>query len=201
MNNLSAEEMQKIYREIHDKLVAPFPEGTVDSHERDSNSRFIPVQAYINRLEEASGAFWSWRLTGSPIIYEAEDLVQVTGVLKIVDAEREGIGYSNLQRYPDTKKIRNLKDAIRSASSDAIRDACSLYQIGWKDLAPYRKWASNPGVGLIAPNKKQDASEGRACLRCKNKLTTEDEAFLRQINVSMAYCQNHVPDHLTRNKK
>jgi hypothetical protein len=205
--SLSAEEMQKIYREIHEQLIAPFPPGTIEERENDPDSKYIPVQPYIHRLETVAGTFWSWRLTGQPVIYEREDQVMVKGVLKIVDAEREGIGFSNLQRYSDTGKIKNLKYAILSASSDALRNACDLYEMGWKDLSPYRKWAKNPGTGLSASaflNQDKGGSEGssgRKCIRCQNPLTMEDENFLQELQIANDYCRDHIPQHLLKNQK
>lgn len=195
--------IQSIYREIHKKLTAPFPAGTVEGKENDSNQKFIPVQPYIHRLEEAAGVHWSFKMTGQPIIYEAEDLVQVNGVLKILNAEREGNGFSNLQRYRDTRKIRNLKEAIRAACSDCLRDCCNLFEMGWRDLAPYRKWSNNPGVGLKTSAARINGaeSEDRTCIRCKEKLTEEDERLLKELKVSVNYCASHIPDHLTRNRK
>ncbi|MBP1931965.1 hypothetical protein [Ammoniphilus resinae] len=199
---LSPEDMQKIYREIHKKLTEPFPEGTLEAQERDPNSKYIPVQPYIHRLEEAAGVHWSWHLTGPPVIYETEDLVQVTGVLKILDAEREGVGFSNLQRYSDTKKIRNLKEAIRSAGSDALRDAADKFEMGWKDLAPFRKWAKNPGAGLVSATQRSSREEKtQQCMRCKVPLNQEDIRMLEELSITMLYCQEHIPAHLIRNAR
>src|SRR5690554_6718023 len=131
---------QMIYQEIHKKLVEPFAEGTLETRNQSSNNFYIPVQAYIHRLESAAGNFWSWNITSEPIIFEKEGQVMIKGVLKIVDAEREGIGFSNIERFEDTGKIKNLKYAVQSAVSDALRDACDKFEMGWIDLAPYRKW-------------------------------------------------------------
>jgi hypothetical protein len=203
MKDDSLEEIQRIYREVHQKLTAPFPEGTLESKEHSPKDKYIPVQPYIHRLEEAAGGYWSFRLIGQPVIYETEDLVQVTGTLKILNAERDGVGFSNLQRYSDTKKIRNLKEAIRAATSDCLRDACDKYEMGWRDLAPYRKWASNPGLGFVLTTNQPSKNdpETRNCIKCKEPLKVEDESFLAELKVKLPYCKEHVPEHLIRNSK
>lgn len=204
---LSPGELQKVYREIHEQLVAPFPPGTLEARENDPNSKYIPVQPYIHKLETAAGTFWSWRLTGHPQIFEREEQVMVTGVLKIVDAEREGMGFSNIQRYEDTGKIKNLKYAILAAESDAIRSACDKFEMGWKDLAPYRKWAKNPGTGLEVPTtgagkdyKDGSGSSHRNCVVCQKPLTLDDENFLKELQITHPYHREHVPQHLVRNQ-
>ncbi len=203
--NDSLENSQAIYRDIHKRLVELFPPGTIEMRENDPESRYIPVQPYIQRLEEAAGTFWSWRLTGDPIIFEKEDQVMVRGVLKVVEAEREGIGFANFQRYPDTGKIKNLKYAINSAASDALRDACNLFGMGWKDLAPYRKWAQNPGAGLMdyvqtSSRSNSEASSITKCIKCQKALSVEDELLLKELNIRHRYCQDHIPKHLRRER-
>lgn len=200
---VSPEQLQIIYREIHAKLIQPFPLGTVEMRDKDSNSRFIPVQPYIHRLEESAGTYWSWRLTGEPTIFDKEGQVMVRGILRVVEAEREGVGFANIQRFDDTGKIKNLKYAINSATSDALRDACNLYEMGWKDLAPYRKWAQNPGTGLggravTSTSEIGGDSSIPKCVKCQKSLTTEDVAVLREFNVKHPYCQEHLPNHLRK---
>jgi hypothetical protein len=200
---LNENEKQRIYREVIEKLTEPFPDGTVEFRDEKRNTAFIPVQPYIKRLEDAAGVYWSWKLTGEPLIRYEDDLVEVRGLLKIVDAEREGIGFANLQRYSDTNKIRNLKDAIRAASSDAIRDACDKFRMGWKELAPYRKWSENPGTGLQKYlGKKSDVANksNEECVVCRQPLSEEDKQQLAQYNVKIAYCSSHIPSHFKRGK-
>ncbi|MFC5452563.1 hypothetical protein ACFPOG_30625 [Paenibacillus aestuarii] len=203
--NLSPEDLQKVYREIHDQLIAEFPPGTVEYRENDSDSKYIPVQPYIHRLETAAGMHWSWRLSGQPQIFDREEQIMVTGILKIVEAEREGIGFANFQRYEDTGKIKNLKYAILSASSDALRNACDLFEMGWKDLAPYRKWAKNPGTGLSVPltgagKNMEEQSSHRNCVVCQKPLTLNDEEYLKELNIKHPYHREHIPQHLVKNQ-
>lgn len=203
--HLSPEDLQRVYREIHEQLVAEFPPGTVEDRENDSNSKYIPVQPYIHRLETAAGSFWSWRTTTEPKIYDLEEQVMVKGVLKIVEAEREGTGFANFQRYEDTGKIKNLKYAILSATSDALRNACDLFEMGWKDLAPYRKWAKNPGAGLVVPTtgaggNQEPTSSYRKCVVCQQPLTAEDESYLDELNIKHPYHRVHIPQHLIKSQ-
>ncbi|MBU8908126.1 hypothetical protein [Desertibacillus haloalkaliphilus] len=38
--------------------------------------------------------YWSWSLKGDLMIYERENEVQVTGTLKTMETERDGIGFA-----------------------------------------------------------------------------------------------------------
>ncbi|PLR70458.1 hypothetical protein [Bacillus sp. UMB0728] len=186
-----------IYKEIMNSLTDPFPEGTVEVSDNRSS---IPVQAYIQRLEEKAGGLWSWRITGEPIIFENEDQVLVKGVLSILDVNKEGMGFSNLQRYTDTGKIKNLKNAILSAESDALRKACDRYRIGWQDLAPYRSWGSNPGVEIKTPHKTGKIINNDRCIKCDNPLTAADIKVLEEFNVRLKYCQEDLPANLKKRR-
>ncbi|MGG3805338.1 hypothetical protein [Metabacillus fastidiosus] len=202
MNLQEMKDMQEIYNEIKEKLTDPFPKGTVQLNE-SKDIASIPVQAYIKRLEEVAGVFWSWKLVGDPVIYEKEYQVQVKGVLKILGAEREGIGFANFQVYEDTLKIKNLKNAVLSAESDALRKACDKFQMGWKDLAPYRKWGDNPAVNLSThqerPQNVQDVSPEK-CAKCSKYLTQEELQFLNDHQIKIKYCKNDIPPHLLKKR-
>lgn len=195
-----------MYRDIHQKLIEPFPEGTLVSKEDDDYRRYIPVQPYIHRLEEAAGVYWSWRITGDPVIYREERQVMVRGILKIVETEREGIGFAHFQTFQDTGKIKNLKYAITSAASDALRDACDKFEMGWVDLAPYRSWGENPGIGQAAFHAHQSkgtgststSTAGPKCIKCQIDLTTQDIEILKNHNIKHNYCSEHIPAHLRK---
>lgn len=205
MNLQELQDVQKIYDEIKEKLAAPFPNGTVEVNTNNNNNARIPVQAYLQRLEEVAGAYWSWRLVGDPVIYERESQVQVKGILKILNAEREGIGFANFTTYSDTGKIQNLKNAILSAESDALRKACDKYRMGWKDLAPYRDWSNNPGVNIDKQHQKvlnnDDVNLSTLkCVKCQKYLTKEEEQFLADNRIKINYCKDDIPLQLLKKR-
>ncbi|WP_066297622.1 hypothetical protein [Bacillus sp. FJAT-29937] len=194
-------ESLELYQSLIKELTAAFPEGSVENTETPSRAS-IPVQAYIQRLEEVAGNLWSWKTTGDPIIYEKEEQIQIKGVLKILDAEREGIGFSNFQRYADSGKIMNLKHSILSAESDALRKACDKFRMGWVDLAPYRKWGSNPGIGIEVNNTKTGTqSNSVKCVKCDRTLTIDEMNFLKNNNIKINFCKNDIPEQLLKNRR
>lgn len=198
---VDSKESLVLYKTLIKELTAAFPKGTVENADTPSRAS-IPVQAYINRLEEVAGNLWSWKTSGDPIIYEKEDQIQIKGVLKIMDAEREGIGFSNIQRYADTGKIMNLKHSILSAESDALRKACDKFRMGWKDLAPYRKWGSNPGIGIEVTEVNKGASSiSVKCVKCNRPLTMDEVNFLKNNSIRINYCKDDIPDQLLKNRR
>ncbi|MFB4165774.1 hypothetical protein ACE1TI_18745 [Alteribacillus sp. JSM 102045] len=61
----------------------------------------------------------------------------VIGTLDIMGAKRDGIGTAPLKKQNGIPT--NLKYAIRTASQDALRDACDLFGMGWKNLKHAKK--------------------------------------------------------------
>ncbi|MED0677346.1 hypothetical protein ABEV55_13755 [Aneurinibacillus thermoaerophilus] len=202
---MQPEELKALYAEIKEKLVAPFPPGSVEFKDNQKTSAYIPVQPYIHRLEEAAGTFWSWDLIGEPTIYHEEGEIMVRGVLRILNASRTGVGFAKFQRFPDTGKIKNLRETIRSAISDALRDACDKYEMGWVDLSPFRKWTSNPGTGLSDAKTEtigiQPERIIEKCVQCGEPLTEEDLQTKRENAIKYNYCFKHLPRHLIPKKK
>ncbi|MBU8908137.1 hypothetical protein [Desertibacillus haloalkaliphilus] len=185
----------QLYKDIVRELREPFPPGTVQSRNNNPHSQYIPAQAYEERLEEVADMYWSWSLKGEPIIYERENEVQITGTLKIVDAERDGTGFATFQRFPEGK-IKNLKYAIRAAAQDALRDACDHFQMGWVNLG------KNSHTGNKVKPKSSEISsnqnENKSCMVCKVKLTQKEVDILRDNGIKLWYCSNHLPKHLVK---
>ncbi|MGV2885995.1 hypothetical protein [Paenibacillus taichungensis] len=204
--NLSKEELETLYDEIIFKLTAPFPSGTVEfKNPTNKASAYIPSHPFQYRIRTEAGPYWSWRITTEkPIYHEETDEIEVRGVLTILHASAEGQGFATLDRYPDTKKIKFYKESVRAAASDALRDAADFFGIGWRDLAPYREWAKNPGAGLVEasgsgvskasqlPGKK---IEVKHCKKCGAVLTQEDLDYLKLVRWTNQVCQNDVPEH------
>lgn len=104
----------------------------------------------MNRVSTVAGNYASWTLS-SPlaIIYEAEGYIEMRGILKIVDAQNEGVGYASFVRN-NQNRIDNFGEVVKKAASAAYVDGCNKFQIGWIDLP--RDFTTNPGTGV--PQRK-----------------------------------------------
>lgn len=186
--------MAQSYREIAEKLQALFPEGTV---QHSGKSSHIPVQVYMKRLEEAAGEFWSWSIIGNPVYQREQRAVIVTGELTILSTTRTGFGLSYYHDDKEPSSVTKYKNAVNSAESDALRSACDKFLMGWKDLAPFREWASNPGV-FEQSTTVSPTTTNLTCTRCQNALTKEDMFFLELCGVKIPYCTEHVPNQFKK---
>lgn len=186
--------MHSDYQAIAERLQAAFPEGTLQT----GKLVYIPVQAYIRRLEEAAQGQWSWKLVENPQVQELEQAVIVRGELTIAGATRSGMGFSLYVRDSSIRSVSAYKNAVSAAESDAIRNACDKFLMGWVDLAPHRDWGKNPGVGL--PSTEKVNSGARLCIKCKKSLKAEDELFLELHSIRLPFCLEHVPVHFHKNK-
>ncbi|WP_232699204.1 Rad52/Rad22 family DNA repair protein [Brevibacillus daliensis] len=195
--HLNFDELEQLWKRIQDNLTKPFPLGSVQFRNRDGNGAYIPSRVYIHRLNEEVGSLWSWKIT-SEVIDRESNKVQVNGVLKILHREHEGMGFHDLQTYHDNPgKFRNYEDAKRAAAADALRDACDHFEMGWVDLAPYREWAKNPGIGLQEVTSQTTSDK---CVVCKKELSKIDEQALLHYEIRNKYCVDHIPEHMTRKK-
>lgn len=188
--------MEKTYQMVTEALQAPFPKGAIEFGQ-SQNHAYIPVQVYIRRLEDVVPGNWSWTLTAEPNYHENEMAVVVRGELTIMNSTRGGIGVARYVREAASKSITTYKNAISAAESDAIRNACDKFLMGWQDLAPYREWSSNPGVKLSKTNKTEDSI---ICKKCSKPLSEEDLLFLSVNNIRIPYCLEHVPNHLRKKR-
>lgn len=186
-----------MYNDLAPKLQEQFPEGTVKVISK--NKAHIPVQAYMKRLEDVAKGNWHWSIMDMPQLDTNVGIVFVKGELTILDTKRQGIGVGKFK----TPESGLIKVATATAESEAFRDACDKFLMGWKDLAKYREWGTNPGVtGVSKPatTGNENAVEIRNCLRCKKPLTLQDEAFLNIQDIKLNYCSEHVPKHFLKNK-
>ncbi|MFG3613383.1 hypothetical protein [Rummeliibacillus stabekisii] len=197
--------MSLSYTDISKLLKESFPPGTVQF--TSSKKPYIPVQAYINRLENVAGEQWSWRVIGEPNIIENEQAIVIKGELTILNATRTGLGFSYYSKAENknNKSVSAFKNAVNAAESDAIRSACDKFMMGWADLAPYRDWGANAGIDIPVTKYKTEentaaTSEKRNCSKCGNVLTAEDDLFLEVNNINLAFCIEHIPKHFLKNK-
>lgn len=191
---------RKLFQEIHKQLILPFPPGTVEFKNNSQASAHIPVQAYQHRVNMAAGNLASWRLTTEqPIIHENERLLEMRGVLQIVDASYEGQGFVEFERDERTKRIKYFNERCKAAASLAFVDACDCFEMGWIDLG--RKWSKNPGTGVPERNGESvDRPDGkgetrRKCIRCDKFV---DEKLLKMYQWNTPQCEEHIPDYVKR---
>lgn len=195
---------EELFLDIWSRLKKPFPMGSIEAKKGLEGAKYIPVQVYIHRLNEVAGIHYSWSINNT-IVDNQNNVVVVTGTLSIVDAKRDGIGSAIMQR--DTSgSVINLKDTIRSAASDALRNACDLYEMGWHDLAPFRDWGRNPGAGIKKSSHAGDSSSvsqgsGVSCVKCRKMLSDEDLAFLKMHRITVKFCRDDVPNHFLKNSR
>lgn len=189
-DHLSYSELEQLWGTIHTKLKTPFPAGTLKF--KKNKYAYIPIKAYIHRLNEVAGPVWQWKITKEKV-NEEQGLIEVNGVLKILHREAEGQGFHEFFKGSNQYAY---KDALRSAASDALRNACDLFEIGWVDLAPYRDWGQDKGIGIETIPKPENI---RICVKCKKPLTEEDEELLRKLKISnVQWCSEDIPEHIAR---
>ena len=188
------------YEQLVNALQAPFPQGSVI---HKGNRAFIPVQTYMVRLEEVAHDKWGWAIIDAPQIDLTSRVVTLRGELSILNAKRQGIGIASIKDGEPS----SIKNAILIAESEALRDACDKYLMGWKDLAPFKEWGENPGIspflfgqtsslyieGFDSQLHSAPPNTNEKCLRCKALLTNEDILMLRINNVKHFYCREHIP--------
>ncbi len=200
----------KSYSDIMLELRKPFPQGTVIQSEKGRGTKtrtYIPAQVYMKRLEDTAAEQWHWAIQGNPQINLNEQVVIVIGELTIVTARRQGLGVAQLQGTQPS----SIKTAIITAETEAFRDACDKFLMGWIDLAPFRDWGMSPaldfgsqkleeienfqeGVHSVLPIElSSPLMTGRTCIRCHTPLSPNDELILSVNQVKIAYCQKHIP--------
>jgi len=180
------------YNAIQDKIQAPFPPGTVQGIDKKKMA-YIPAQVYMSRLEEVAGAMWNWSVKSVEI---KESHIVVIGTLSIAEVSRDGIGFSNFREQ------NLIKSSLSTAESEAFRNACDKYKMGWNDLAPYREWGDNPGLELNERIvlKPEDICI-KKCVVCKKELDPADDLMLEIHNIRQNYCTDHIPAYLLKKER
>lgn len=200
--------MEGQYNQILKELQASFPTGAITKGER----AFIPVQAYIVRLETVAKGCWEWRVNDFPSIDIANKVVMVIGELSILGTKRQGVGVAQLQGNGPM----HIKNAVSIAESESLRNACDKFLMGWKDLAPYREWGENIVVkefltDTSEQNNKsiikdfdenvhsnvtflnQTGDNERMCIKCSKVLTPAEALYLSRLTIRKDYCPDCLP--------
>jgi hypothetical protein len=203
----------ELYESIIKDLQAPFPNGTVINK---GKRYYIPSQVYMHRLESVAKDNWHWRITSTPQIDIINKVVTVIGELQVCNAIRQGIGVAPIGNESGSQQI---KTAVLTAETDAFRDCCDKFQMGWKDLASFREWGNNPALhisGSIAvennivnedidgpthsfPATFPTSSPTRSCIKCQKTLEGEDIILLTFNNIRNDYCREHIPKQFIKN--
>jgi hypothetical protein len=90
---------------------------------------YIEGHAVIQRLNDAFDADWSFVIIKHEIIKETDEVI-VIGELKAGDVVKTQFGSSRITRARESGDIISLGDDFKSATTDAIKKAATLFGIG-----------------------------------------------------------------------
>lgn len=201
------------YREVIERIKAPFPKGTVRQRE-DSQRAYIPNQVYNDRVEQATGSRWDREIREVEINIP-HGYVKVIARVTIGPHYRDGVGFAEI---PSSDKRTSIANKVDQATNEAIREALDTWEIGWKDLAPYyqkeKDWGSNPALKHLLhasppaeapdPRIQPSAKINRTCIftNCGAQLTQKEWELLGKVpnlnREKMTYCYEHLPSHYKR---
>lgn len=209
--------MERIYEEIVTELKQRFPEGTVKFRE-DTGRPYIPNQVYTDRVEQATASQWDREIKDIDINVQNRYVKAIVRI-HIQPHYRDGYGFAIIKGDP-TKDPHHISNAVDQAVNDAMREALDSYEMGWKDLAPYKQdqkdWASNPALKhLLVSEPPHEAGAGSTMVQpfskihhkcifgnCGEQLTQAEWDLLGKVpNLNrdkMIYCFNHLPSHMKR---
>jgi len=100
---------------------------------------YVEGAEYVRRLNEAFAGAWSFEVV-SHSVHEAE--VVVLGKLTAGGVVKTAFGGSSITTHSETGERISLADDLKSASTDALKKACSMFGIGLhlhSDAAPTTK--------------------------------------------------------------
>lgn len=202
--------MEREYKDIVAELKKTFPKDTV-KFRSDNHRPYIPNQVYTDRVESATESRWNLEIKELEINVPhryVKSIVQVQ-----IDAHfRDGYGFAVIPGDP-SKEPSNINTAVDKAVNEAFLTALDSYQMGWRDLAPYKMndWAGNPALKHLieqaSPGEQVVVSQPhmrthRQCLVCGRSLTEDEWDLLGEVpNLNrdkMTYCFEHLPNHLKR---
>ena len=115
------------------------------------------------RLNDAFEANWTFEITNHWILKETDEVI-VLGKLTAENVTKMAFGSKEITRNKDTKAIMSIGDDLKSASTDALKKAASLFGVG---LYLYSENRSN---GIDGKNPK-DQGTGNSGSESKNQPT------------------------------
>jgi hypothetical protein len=203
--------MELNYMEVVTELKRRFPEGTV-KFRTDNGRPYIPNQVYTDRLESAASSRWDLEIKdleiNAPFKY-----VKAIVRIRIESHYRDGYGFSPIDGDPSTEP-RKIATAVDHAVNEAFLTALDTYEMGWKDLAPYKQndWAGNTALKHLMEGAPPPVPEGegvphvhshikvsQTCVNCGTKLSEAEWELLKQIpKLNLIYCFEHLPKHWRR---
>tara|TARA_R110002096_G_C14660074_1_gene727636 strand:- start:1198 stop:1866 length:669 start_codon:yes stop_codon:yes gene_type:complete len=137
---------------------------------------YVPVTDYIGRLNECFGSGWSFEITARE---QYENQVVVEGRLIADGVIKAGIGGADLRRNRDGE-MTSLADAMKTASSDALKRCCRLWGIGLalyveeeNEAAPPPNQAPTSVFGASKPRNEEQGRVTRAQLDKLRQLVAE----------------------------
>lgn len=198
------------YIEIARKLKESFPSGTVQF--TNSKRAYIPNQVYTDRLESATQSQWSRHIKELDINVDHK-YVKAIVTITIGEYLREGYGIAVIKGNPGESPAE-IEKAVDQAVNSAFIEALDSYQMGWVDLAPYKKsekeWGSNPGLAHLLQTDNSGSNvvtspiaiSTHVCLKCNSPLKHAEWELLEHVpklnRNKMVYCYNDIPPHYKR---
>ncbi|GKS12872.1 hypothetical protein YDYSY3_38720 [Paenibacillus chitinolyticus] len=198
--------MEHNYADVMTFIKQPFPEGTV-KFRSDNNRPYIPNQVYTDRLEQATGSRWDLEIKELEINVPSH-FVKAIVRIHIAGHYRDGYGFSPLDG--DARKVTN---AVDQAVNEAFLTAVDSFEMGWKDLAPFKQndWGGNPALRHLleeAPPSQSPITQpsyakiSHKCIKCGENLTNAEWELLGNVpNLNrsvMIFCFDHLPEHMKR---
>jgi hypothetical protein len=126
-----------------DILEKPFDQNQIKQREGNFGKMldYIEGHAVIQRLNDAFDGEWSFTMTKYEIMQETDEVI-VIGQLNAGGIVKSQFGSSRITRARDTGEIISLCDDLKSAATDALKKAATLFGVG---LHLYRNDPPQPG--------------------------------------------------------
>jgi len=123
-----------------DVLTRPFTPEQIRQREGRGGTRldYLETHSVIARLNEAFGGAWSFEVLAHEVT-ETEAIVH--GRLSAGGVTKTAFGGSDIARHRDSGKSVSIADDLKSAASDALKKAATLFGVG---LHLYDKAAQRP---------------------------------------------------------
>lgn len=138
------------------QLEKPFEDHLIKTRKGPGNKplSYVEGHEYIRRLNEVFDQNWSFEIVEHHIL---DNEVVVLGKVTIDGIVKMAVGGSNINKDGEGNAI-NIGDALKSASTDALKKACSLFGLGlhlYGDNKPARQASNN------RPRRTQKRMNGR----------------------------------------